>query len=66
MKRDIITVGIIALCGFVAGLGLGKYIYEDKSTYHTCIDRTHRTCDGRCECDGMDCGLKSDYIYTIK
>lgn len=22
---------------------------------HTCIDKTHKTCDGRCECDGMDC-----------
>jgi hypothetical protein len=22
---------------------------------HTCIDSTHNTCDGECECDGLDC-----------
>ena len=22
---------------------------------HTCTDKTHNTCDGVCECDGMEC-----------
>ena len=22
---------------------------------HTCIDKSHNTCDGVCECDGMEC-----------
>jgi hypothetical protein len=23
---------------------------------HTCIDKTHENCDGKCECDGLQCG----------
>jgi hypothetical protein len=22
---------------------------------HICIDSSHNTCDGNCECDGMEC-----------
>lgn len=22
---------------------------------HKCIDSTHNECDGKCECDGMEC-----------
>lgn len=22
---------------------------------HKCIDSTHKDCDGKCECDGLDC-----------
>lgn len=22
---------------------------------HKCIDSTHKTCDGECECDGFEC-----------
>lgn len=22
---------------------------------HNCIDSSHNTCDGNCECDGMEC-----------
>jgi hypothetical protein len=22
---------------------------------HICIDKTHKTCDGACECDGLAC-----------
>lgn len=22
---------------------------------HTCIDATHKTCNGKCICDGMEC-----------
>lgn len=23
--------------------------------YHECNDKTHQTCDGNCECDGLNC-----------
>ena len=23
--------------------------------YHKCSDKTHQTCDGNCECDGLGC-----------
>ncbi len=23
--------------------------------YHKCADETHQTCDGNCECDGLNC-----------
>lgn len=25
---------------------------------HTCGDTTHRSCEGNCECDGLECSLK--------
>jgi hypothetical protein len=25
------------------------------SQKHQCIDETHQTCDGNCECDGIEC-----------
>lgn len=28
---------------------------------HKCIDKTHKVCDGLCECDGMECNWK---IYS--
>jgi hypothetical protein len=26
---------------------------------HICIDKTHKTCDGACECDGMGCNVNN-------
>jgi len=28
---------------------------QNKETKHTCIDSTHLTCDGNCECDSLGC-----------
>lgn len=30
---------------------------------HQCIDQTHLTCDGNCDCDGLGCG---EYIIHPK
>jgi len=38
----------------------------DKFTGHMCRDTTHRTCDGFCECDGMECWVhKRDYEVDV-
>lgn len=28
---------------------------QHPSSKHVCIDSTHATCDGECECDGLGC-----------
>lgn len=28
---------------------------DDRNKPHVCIDNTHATCDGLCECDGLGC-----------
>lgn len=28
---------------------------DDPRAHHQCPDNTHETCDGRCECDGIEC-----------
>lgn len=32
-------------------------IYNQVTNQHTCIDPDHTSCDGLCECDGMECDL---------
>lgn len=35
------------------------------NTPHQCIDKTHDTCDGKCECDGFGCTGASDYQLVL-
>lgn len=32
-------------------------MYSAYTNQHTCIDPDHTSCDGLCECDGMECDL---------
>jgi hypothetical protein len=58
MLRQIII--IIAWFTLIGGLLLLTHY----STYqHHCYDSTHETCDGVCECDGMECNTD---IYLWK
>jgi len=34
---------------------------------HACNDRTHQSCDGNCECDGLACHLdRGDYQFHME
>lgn len=40
--------------------------FLDSVGVHLCVDRTHKTCDGLCECDGFGCApLLKDYQLEL-
>lgn len=55
-QRLAVFLSIIVI-GFMIGFGLG---YADKPVVipHKCIDKTHKLCDGKCECDGLGCNTE--------
>lgn len=48
--RLLIKLIILLLCLFTI-----DYFIKKDNQNHYCIDSTHNTCDGACECDGMEC-----------
>ena len=48
-KQWVIIVAIFLIAGF------GDTCSDDPRAHHQCPDTTHKTCDGRCECDGLEC-----------
>lgn len=59
MKKTLETTAtVVILAAVIAGamwLGDSLSIKKYRNYHHECIDTTHATCDGECECDGMDC-----------
>lgn len=49
MKRTII------LCALAIALTLLLSVALHSEDKHVCADPLHYTCDGLCECDGMEC-----------
>lgn len=50
IKKILIAIGFLLLLKFA---GSGTYIAANP--HHECIDKTHKSCDSVCECDGMGC-----------
>jgi hypothetical protein len=48
-------VSLIALLIVITVLCMTVVTPKPSYTYHKCIDLTHATCDGKCECDGLGC-----------
>jgi hypothetical protein len=48
-----VIIGIIL--GISFGLLITSSVWCKQNKSHICIDRTHRICDGKCSCDGMEC-----------
>jgi hypothetical protein len=48
--KKLILVFVIGLC-FCGWADMESH----PSNTHQCIDKTHKTCDGECECDGLEC-----------
>ena len=49
-----LVISLVAIMAFwtVTILLINHFSNEPK---HVCVDKTHQTCDGSCECDGMEC-----------
>lgn len=47
----------LALCiiGSVLFWSTATVVIELIYKPHVCYDKTHKTCDGHCECDGLEC-----------
>ena len=63
MKNELIQGLIMILVMIIIGTGI-YMVCSKTGTFksHVCIDPMHKTCDGTCECDGMECpGIT--YIY---
>jgi|LakMenEpi03Aug12_release.lakeMendotaPanAssembly.Ray.scaffolds.fasta_scaffold79681_7 hypothetical protein len=39
----------------LTGKWVGNTLHIGFYHSHECIDKTHKTCDGECECDGLAC-----------
>lgn len=65
MKRPInfILAGLLVCCLAYVTVGDRHYdlqgVDRDKGE-HICADRLHETCDGGCECDGLECSEGGD------
>ena len=53
MKIFILIASLIGLGLCISGL---VFIHHPSIRNHQCIDQTHLSCDGNCECDGLECG----------
>jgi len=56
MKRISAATFIVAFAvigSILLGTALCLKIYHDQ--HHTCVDSTHQSCDGECDCDGYEC-----------
>jgi hypothetical protein len=46
---------IIVLALLIAGLIFAGHADMEQYPQHACYDSTHKTCDGKCKCDGFEC-----------
>jgi len=59
MKQSTLLIIVLAIYAIIIARGVAQLI--DTKTYyarlngHECVDKTHKTCDGECECDGLGC-----------
>jgi hypothetical protein len=45
----------LLLIGIILSIAVLVNLPGCYSSKHHCIDNTHKTCDGNCECDGLGC-----------
>ena len=55
MKQEKNPAGIIALLLVALFACFAMCFPKNSNKSHICIDATHATCDGNCECDGLGC-----------
>lgn len=65
MKNQILSIAIIvtSILYCIVLHNIYTYFNEDaipdkfqsQQSTHICYDISHKTCDGNCECDGMEC-----------
>ena len=53
-KSYLLVAAIILLAALADNLSDNPQDHP-KEPAHTCTDTTHATCDGQCQCDGMEC-----------
>lgn len=54
--EDDSTMDYLYAAEIAHGLATGEWKYNDFLEEHVCVDPTkHKSCDGRCECDGLEC-----------
>lgn len=53
MKQSTLLIIVLSIYAIIIARGVAQLI--DTKTHHECVDKTHKTCDGECECDGLGC-----------
>lgn len=66
MKKIITIIAVCIIAASCRNPNYNPYTPVGPGTYHTCIDPTHKICDGQCECDGLGCTYSLNSKYALQ
>lgn len=58
-KQTLNLIALLAISILMLCIPAGNPDEPNNLKPHQCIDSTHATCDGNCECDGLGCNYST-------